>query len=206
MKQKSTRQIAVLGALALGLAGAAVQAQPGGNQGGQGGGRPDWQNMTPEQRTQMMQQFQEQRTRGTLQCYGVNDTKIQDTVVAYTKAQDASRQSIAEQARKVTEALGNGTADAQVFALFNQLREMIAAEKTREQKDLATLDTLVKYSANPRLGIVLTMMGIIGDESKYLGGGGRGGFGGFGGFGGGQGGGQGGRGGRGGGQGGNQNN
>jgi hypothetical protein len=137
--------------------------------------------MTPEQRVQAMEQFQEQRTRGTLERYRVTDRKTQDTVVAYIKAQEGFRQPIAEQSRKLTEALADtNVTDAQLFALFNQLRTLVEAEKARTEKARATLDTLVGYSKNPRLGIALTMMGVLGDESQYFGGmmagrGGRGG-------------------------------
>lgn len=199
MTHKATRHIALFGALTLGLtlAGTAVQAQPPGgagnganpaNGGGGNGGRPNWQAMTPEQRTAMIAQFQEQRTRGTLTAYGVTDTKVQDTIVAYSKAQNAARQTIGDASRKVTDALANKAPDAQLFTLFGTLRTLIEAEKARIITDQKTLDTLIGYSKSPRLGIVLTMMGFLGDESNYFGGGGFGG-GGFGGRGGGFGGG-----------------
>lgn len=217
MTRKLKSTIAVLGLSVLSFASA--QAQPGGQgngqpgQGGPGGQNfqqlfQNWQNMTPEQRTAAMQQMNEQRIRRDLERYGVTDTKVQSNIVAYSTAQETARNAIREQARKVTEALQNKTPDAQVFALFNDLRKLIEAEKTRSENARKTLDGLVGYSKNPRLGIVLTMMGVIGDEASYIGGGGRGGFGGgFGGRGG-QGGpgGQGGRGGQGGAQGGQQNN
>lgn len=186
MTHKATQRIALLGALTLGfgLVGTSVQAQPptpGGNNGGNNGGRPNFQTMTPEQRTAMMAQFQERRTRDTLNGYGVTDTKVQDVIVAYVKAQDAARQPLGDQSRLVTDALTNKVPDAQLFTLFATLRTQVEAEKARVEKDRKTLDTLVGYSKNPRLGVVLTMMGLIGDESNYFGGGGRGGRGGFGG-------------------------
>jgi Spy/CpxP family protein refolding chaperone len=221
MTRKIKSTLSVLGLTALAsIAQAQPAGGPGNGQGGQGGpgGQnfqqlfQNWQNMTPEQRTAAMQQMNEARIRRDLERYGITDARVQTNIIAYSNAQDTARNAIREQARKVTEALQNNTPDAQLFALFGELRRLIEAEKTRSETARKTLDGLVGYSKNPRLGIVLTMMGFIGDEANYIGGG-RGGFGGgFGGFGGGQGGPRGGQGGgqggpRGGqGQGGQQNN
>lgn len=195
MTHKATRHIALLSALTLGLglAGTSVQAQPAAP-GGNNGGRQNFQNMTPEQRTAMMAQFQERRTRDTLNGYGVTDTNVQNTIVAYSAAQNTARQTIMAQSRLVTDALNAKVPDAQLFTEFGKLRTLIEAEKARVTADQAKLDTLIGYSKTPRLGVVLTMMGFLGDESNYFGGaaGGFGGRGGGGNGGGGRGGGAGG--------------
>lgn len=215
----------LVGTVAVALAAGApriAQAQPGanggngGNGGGNGGGRPNWQNMTPEQRQQMMQGFMENRVRQQLTGAGFADKAVQDPIVTYWKAQDTARQNIRDKQQQLAQALNNpATSNDEVGIMLRDLRDAITEEKTRQTGALKDLDTAVSYSKNVKLEALLTVLGLIGDESSYTAragmgmggpggrGGGPGGGGPGGGFGGG--GGRGGRGGRGGGNGGGGN-
>lgn len=195
-------------ATALSLAGSA-QAQPNPNDAAKGAnppnwqqggnGRGNWQNMTPAQRQQAMQQMQEQAIRRSLTNAGFADAATQDPIVAFMAAQDKARQTLRDSFTKLAEALqGNAATDTQLSASLNDLRQAVAAEKTRYDAAEKDLDTKVGYSKKPHLEALLTVLGMIGDEASYamggmggrmgrgmgMGGMGMGGFGG-GGFGGG---------------------
>lgn len=190
---------------ALGLAGTA-QAQPNPNdaakgtnppnwQQGNGGGRGNFQNMTPEQRQQFFQQIQENRLRQQLTAAGFTDAATQDPIIAYMTAQDKARQPLRDRFTKLADALQGGAAtDTELSASLNDLRQAVADEKTRRDAALKDLDAKISYSKKPHLEALLTVLGLIGDEASYTGGGmgGRGGrgmggmgMGGLGGFGGG---------------------
>ena len=191
------------GSMAVAMAFAPTLAQAQGQGGGQGGGRPDFRNMTPEQRQQFMQQRMEEGVRQQLTAAGVVK-EVQDPIVEAWKAQQTARQDIAAKARELAQGLRpNGATDEELGIMLRDLREAVTAEKTRRDTAVKELDAKISYSKNPRLDAILTVLGLIGDESAYsnMGGmamGGRGGFGGGGPGGGGFGGG--GQGGRGGGQ------
>lgn len=176
----------VLG-LAVGMAGIGLHAQP---EAGGGGGRPDFRNMTPEQREQMMQRMQQMREEGMrrmLTDAGFADAIVQDAIIAFGAAQEKATQSLRQKMRQVTEAARTGAVtDAQMSTLLAEFRADVAAEKTRRAAAQKDLDTKVNFSKQPRLDALLTTMGLIGDEAAVVGGGGPGG-----GFGGGRGGGRG---------------
>lgn len=192
---------AVLG-LTLVMSGMALHAQPGtapgGNnpQGGGGGGnRPNFREMTPEQRQQFMRQMQEQRIRGMLAPAGFTDAALQDAVIAFVNEQDKATEELQQKQRQIARAAREGgMADAQLATLLADFRAAVAAEKTRRATATTALDAKIEFSKKPRLDALLTTAGIIGDESSIVDSmAGRG----MGGFGGGFGGGRGGRGGRG---------
>jgi len=181
-------------AIALGVTGTVVHAQP--DPGGAPVGenppndpqRPDFRNMTPEQRQQMMQQAREQMLRRTLDNSGFTSRPVQDAVVAFVKAQEQATLPLQEQSRRLIEAVSTpGIPEAQVATLLTNFQTAVAAEKARRQAARAALDAKINYSKQPRLAVLLTAMGFIGDETAMLrgiGGGMMGGPGGFGGPGG----------------------
>jgi hypothetical protein len=156
--------------------------------GGAPGDRPDFRNMTPEEREQAMQRMRSQGTRNALQRAGVTDAATQDAILSYTEAQDKARQPLRDQSRKIADMLQDATAtDAQVATELRSFRAAVAAEKLRSTRALADLSTKTGYRTKPRLEALLTMMGVLGDEAAYIGampGGMRGGPGGVGGPGG----------------------
>jgi len=197
--------------LTMGVGVVAAQAQPGGNaplasnppnqqQGGGRGNRPNFANMTPAQRQQMMQQQREQGVKMMLQRGNVDDVVAQGAIIAFINAQDAATQTLQDAARKVNQAVRNpDSTDDQIATALADLRKLAAAEKLRRATALTQMDAAINYTKNPRLDAILTLGGVIGDEAALLGaggggggGGGRGGRGGMGGPGGGFGGGPGG--------------
>ncbi|MBV9865850.1 MAG: hypothetical protein JO316_10890 [Abitibacteriaceae bacterium] len=171
-------------AASLSLAGA-VQAQPNPADANKGANPPNWpqgnnqnnqrgnfQNMTPEQRQQMIQQFQEQRTRRVLTAAGFTDAATQDPIVAFANAQEKARQPLLDRFQKLAQALrANAATDAELSASLNDLRQAVADEKTRNEKALKDLDAKVSYTKKPHLEALLTVLGIIGDESSFITGG-----------------------------------
>ncbi len=197
-------------------------AQGGGQNGGGNGNRPNFRNMTPEQRQQMMAQMQaqqaqqrEQMLRGAMATINA-DVATQDAVVAFVKQQSDAATALMPKITAMRAAFAGNATDATVTAALADYRAAVEeARKTRETQS-ANLDKTISFSTKPKLEALLTMLGIIGDETSFVsnlsgdaqlpGRGGRGGMGGRGGGmgGGGMGGRGGGMGGRGGGFGGEQ--
>jgi hypothetical protein len=149
--------------------------------------------MTPEQRAQM----REQVVRMGLTQLGVPEKETQDALVEYMNVQEVALEPLQEKQRALLMALANQqTTPEQITTLLTDWQTAATAEKTRRAQALKDLDTSISYTKNPRLTALLTVFGVLGDESSLsspLGGammgggmGGRGGM--MGGFGGGQGG------------------
>jgi hypothetical protein len=203
----------VLGATGVvsGLAGAQPNAGAGnaGNPPNQdprgGGGRgnfPDLRNMTPAQRTEALRKWNDEREernlRDTLSRAGFTQQAGQDIVVAFSKEQNAAQESLRTMAEKLVTGVSTpGVPDAEVARLLKELQDAVAKEKERRKTARTALNEKVSYTENPRLELMLTTLGLIGDDSLGLNNltgrfGGPGGFGGgFGGPGGGFGGGRG---------------
>jgi uncharacterized membrane protein YgcG len=193
------------GTLVLGLAMTA-QAQPGAGGGGMGGGRQNFQDMTPEQRQAMMAQMETRRAeqrqtwlRQAMTASGVTDAATQTTVINYIVAQEKSKVALQAQARAISDLLLKPeSTDAEVKTALTAYRASVAAARTAKDAGLAEIDTATKYSTQPKVEALLTLLGVLGPETSELGGigeifpdspYGRGGFGGGrGGMGGGRGG------------------
>ena len=189
--------------------------------------------MTPEQRAARQAQMEKARWDWVHQTFiasGLTDATLQDSVVTAMQAKEKSRAALQDQARNLASLLINkDTKDADISAALKAYRAAVLADKAIYTDLLTDVEAKNHYTTTPRLETLLTVLGVLGDETAYLGGlgelfpdspmgrrqgfGGRGGQGGGGQGGGGQGGGgqggggqggggQGGRGGRRGGQGG----
>ncbi|HEY0074834.1 MAG TPA: hypothetical protein VGB77_12080 [Abditibacteriaceae bacterium] len=198
----------VLGATGVvsGLAGAQPNAG-GGNAGnppnqdprGGRGNFPDMRNMTPEQRREAFRKWNEEREerslRDTLSRAGFTQQAGQDIVVAFSKEQNAAQESLRTMAEKLVTGVSTpGVPDAEVARLLKELQDAVAKEKERRKTARTALNEKLSYTENPRLELMLTTLGLIGDDSLGLNsqtgrfGGFGGGFGGpGGGFGGGRG-------------------
>jgi len=166
--------------LSVGLMGAASQAQPGGDAKAEnppaapvppgGNNRPDWRNMTPEQRQKMQQERQERGLRRGLSRAGFEDKALQDAIVAYSQEQSKARRLLQDQLRKIMEAMQDkAITDAQMAALIADFRADVAAERDRRDAALKILDQKTSYTTKPRLDALLMMLGIIGDEMSIAG-------------------------------------
>lgn len=170
------------------VGGGQGQNPPNQNPGG-GGNRPDFRNMTPEQQQQYINQrraeMQDRMLRGAMTRGGFNNTAQQDAVVAYAKQQDASTQSLQDMGKKLVVAVSTpNVGDDEVARQLKEFQAAVAKEKERRAAARADLDKQVNYTKQPRLEMLLTMFGLVGDDSLSLGNmGGRflGGFGGRGG-------------------------
>ncbi len=130
-----------------------------------------WQNMTPEQRKQAMQTMAEQVVRGSIQQMGLNDAESQNLIINAMREQDAIYEPVRAQHLKVAQALMNkDTSDEQMTTLMQELRA--ASEKARVARDasIKTLDDRVAFSQQPRLETLLTMLGLVGNETEHVGG------------------------------------
>lgn len=173
----------LISGLALGLGGV-LQAQPDDNNAPKAdnppnarprGNRPNLRDMTPEQRRQAMKKMREQGLRRTMTRSGFADAALQDAVVEFADAQAEATQSLQEKARLLTQAVRNqDSTDEQIAALLADFRTAAAAEKTRRATALAELEAATEFSKKPRLDALLTLSGIIGDETSLLGGAGGG--------------------------------
>ena len=173
---------------------------PNDQQRGRNGGRFDRQrlrDMTPEQREQAMQQLRDTSLRNLLTRAGFADKETQDPIITFINEQGQARQALQDKNRKVVEALRAEATDANISTLLSDLRQATADEKTRRDAAITALDAKINYTKKPRLEALLTVMGLVGDESALAGGiggfgartgGGARGGGAFGGFGGGRGG------------------
>jgi protocatechuate 3,4-dioxygenase beta subunit len=123
----------------------------------------------PGQSPPMFQQTGKQNLRSTLQLAGFTDSKVQDAVVAFATTQNAARRSIRDNLREITQqSLTSGVTDVQARDMLARLRKAVNAEKTRARTAAKQLDAQVHYTKNPRLELLLTTLGLIG-ESSYLG-------------------------------------
>lgn len=139
------------------------------------------QNMTPEQLAQW-QQRQAERTaqretakwnwvRQTLIASGYTEAATQDAVIAFMQAQEKAREPLRQQARALAETLVNGTVtDEKRVADLAAFRSAVEADKARYTSELAALDAAVKFSTQPRLETLLTLLGVVGAEAPTLGG------------------------------------
>ncbi len=167
------------------------QGQNPPNQNPGGGNRPDVRTMTPEQRQQFFQDQQaarqERMIRGVMGTAGANNAAQQEAVITFSRAKDAATQSLQEMADKLVTAVSTmGVPDTEVARLLKEFQDAVAAEKERRKAARADLDKKINYSKQPRLEMMLTMLGLVGDDSlsmgnmggRMFGGGGPGGFGG----------------------------
>lgn len=134
----------------------------GGNAGGNaGGGGRGGQNA--ELRWEWIRQ--------TLVASGYTDAAMQNSIIEFMKAQETARQPLREQAQALTVLLVNPkTQDADLQSGLATFRTAVAADQARYTTELTALDTSVKYSTQPRLETLLTVLGIVGQEAPTLGG------------------------------------
>lgn len=131
--------------------------------------RPNFRNMTPEQRQQMMQERMAESFKTTLTGAGFTEESLQNAIVEHAQAQDTAIAPLRERNQKFSQALSAGAVnDEQAAAALKTMRELVAAEKERRTTAAAALDEKIGYSKQPKLEALLTSMGLIGDEAAVL--------------------------------------
>lgn len=159
--------------------GAPMDGGPG--QGGQnqgGNGRGNFQNMTPEQRQQLQAQMEARRNtqrqewlRQAMTASGLTDVVMQNAVINYMMAQEKSRVTLQDQARALSNSLIKPETEPETLKIdLAAYRAAVAAANKQSAADLTALDAQVKYSTNPRIETLLTLLGVLGNETTQLGG------------------------------------
>jgi hypothetical protein len=142
----------------------------------QGGGGNN--RMTPEQRQQFMAQFEARRNqerddwqRQAMTAAGLTDPAVQTSVLEYGKKQNAAKAALLEKARALSTLIATPTTpEATLKTELAAFREAVAAYEAQRATDLAALDAQVKYTTSPRVEGLLTLLGLLGDETNVLGG------------------------------------
>jgi len=149
---------------------------------------PEQRQAAREKRQQEMQARRETNLRETLTEAGFADKVLQDAVIAFTNSQTEERGDNRDKMRELNQAVRKNAGDVEIAALLKEIRDEVQADKDQRAQALKELDAKIGYTKKPRLEAVLTLAGVIGENT-----GGPGAMGGRGGRGGGMGGGQGGR-------------
>ena len=117
-------------------------------------------NLTPEQQRTAMEMY----LRRELVTANVTEIKQQDAAITFVTGELEAQQKLGETARALALATRNpATTDAQVAGLLNEYVAAIQEDKTRHQKALDTLKTVVTVSQFPRLEASLTLLGLWND-------------------------------------------
>ena len=131
--------------------------------------RPNRPEMAPEQRMK-------ERLRRHFQQSGVTDVAAQDALIVFVGAEITARQKLMETGRQLQQGLrGDALSDAQITALLADYQTAVEEDKTRRDRALTQLKTVVDVTKTPRLEATLTIMGIYGDGPALMMGGGFGG-------------------------------
>jgi hypothetical protein len=143
--------------------------------------REQLQNMTPEERQELLRRNREVSTRRLLGRAGVTDTTTQNTVIKYVsdeqEAREKSRVTIRNASQKLAQAVRTGAVtEAQLSTLLGEFQDAAADEKERRAASAGELDRKIGYSKSPRLEAVLTMLAAVAEENLYMIGGIGGGF------------------------------
>ncbi|HEY0073921.1 MAG TPA: hypothetical protein VGB77_07465 [Abditibacteriaceae bacterium] len=139
------------------------------------------QNMTPEARAQMeqrMQQFRQQReqerwnwVREALSAAGFGDQGLQDAVIEMMKSETTGTESLREMERQLAAKLVDPAFQPEAFpAELKAFRDAVAKYQEDKATALKQFDEKHKYSTQPKLETVLTVLGVLGPETTTLGG------------------------------------
>ena len=140
-------------------------AQVGNN--GNGGNRPNMGNMTSAQRDAMRAQMRELQIRTALASAGFEDAAIQDSVIALAKQEQTTATGFIPKINAIRAAFQNNTDDNTVSGLLADFRRSVADAQNARAAAITALDNSISFSTKPKLEALLTMLGIIGDESGF---------------------------------------
>lgn len=145
----------------------------------QGGGGPP--QITEEQRQQWEErarQRQEQAEKAkwewvkqTFLASGFTDAAMHEAFVGYLQEREKSVKTLQEQARELTGLLiAPEPTNEEVKAALGAYRAAVAADKAKNTRKLGELEEQFQYSTKPRLETLLSVLGVVGSETEYLGG------------------------------------
>ncbi len=131
--------------------------------------QPETLQQARQQQIETIRQKYAEIVRGRLKLTGVTDTAAQDAVVEFDGQQRQFTETLLAQARLLARRIASkSSSDAQIAALYKELRAGIETEKERRALQMAALKTQTAYDQNPRLETMLMFFGLIGDESSVL--------------------------------------
>ena len=108
--------------------------------------------------------------RQSLEEAGLDDKKLQDSVVDFAQAQDASRETLRAAAARCWDALRDPDAASEALtAALKNYQDAAAAAQAEREKSLAELDAKVHFKQNPRLQMLLRLKGLLGSEAWLAG-------------------------------------
>ena len=139
------------------------------------------QNMTPEARAQMqqrMEQFRQQReeerwnwVREALTSAGFAEQALQNGVIEMMKAETTGTEALREMERQLAAKLVDPAFQPEAFpAELKAFRDAVAKYQEDKTAALKQFDVTHKYSTQPKLETVLTVLGVLGTETTTLGG------------------------------------
>jgi hypothetical protein len=140
------------------------------------GGRPNFRNMTPEQRAEFRFRMMENQLRQFMGFADITDQNTQDEVVLFINSEEKARQPLMDAQRKLMEALAAKAmnqppvADAAMTTLLTDYRAAIVTEKARHLKAFSDFGVKLGLPLSPRVEAFLSLLG-YGDEASTISGG-----------------------------------
>lgn len=135
------------------------------------------QNMPPEQRAQIQQLMQspEQRreawVRQVMVASGFTDVEVQNSIIAFIRTQEATRAPLRMATFALSQSLVNpALTDEQLKTTVGNFRDSVAKDQERYNQELGALDERINYTTQPRLELLLEVIGVLGPETATLGG------------------------------------
>jgi hypothetical protein len=138
--------------------------RPDGPRGGNKGERPDFRNMTPEQRQQFEQKREEENVRRALKRAGYTDAKVQDAVVAFAAEQNKDESASKDKVRELSKAVRDGASDSEIATLLTAVRADSQAAQAQRQAALKELDAKISYTKSAKLEATLVLLGLTGEN------------------------------------------
>lgn len=109
--------------------------------------------------------------RQAMTASGYGDTTTQNAVLTFIQKQEQERQTLRQQERQMAALLvSDQTTDDQLNAQLTTFRNAVVQSNARVTQALTALDGVVQYSTQPRLEMLLTVLGVVGQETASLGG------------------------------------
>ncbi len=135
------------------------------------------ENLPPEEKQQLQQLMQapedkrEAWVRQVLVASGFTDAEVQTSIIDFIRAQEQARAPLRIAAFALSKSLVNpALTDEQLKATLAAYRDAVARDQERYDQQLAALDEKINYSTQPRLELLLSALGVLGQETATLGG------------------------------------
>lgn len=144
---------------------------------GNGGGqRPNFNNRNNSQGNNSRSQARERQIRTALTNAGYTDTTVQEPVVTLAKMEQAASDTLTPKINAIRNAFQNGangnnnnTNNSDTLAnLLADYRSAITKIQNDRANAIDDLDKNISFSTDPKLEALLTMLGVIGDETGFV--------------------------------------